>query len=112
MQAIAMTLRCEGVAQSLGRRHNESAGVTPLMWLDHFGSSVNRGTGLKDRNRPLPLICLVSKPSGHTWSHLGPSLVLLWSYPSPSPSFVLEPSVQTPADPFPGLPWGPLHDGL
>ena len=52
-----MTLRCEGLAQSLGERHNKSSGITPLQWLDHFGTSLNRGSGLRDRDRPLPLIC-------------------------------------------------------
>ena len=59
-QAIAMGLRCHGVAQSLGERHNRSSGITPLEWLDHFGTSLNRGSGLKDINRPLPLICRAS----------------------------------------------------
>jgi len=66
-QAIAMGLKCHGVAQSLGERHNESAGVTPLQWLEHFGTSLNRGSGLKDMSRPLPLICR-STPSDHTFT--------------------------------------------
>ena len=55
-----MTLKCKGVAQRLGQKHNESAGVSPLIWLDDFGMSLNLGSGLKDRNRPLPLICRAS----------------------------------------------------
>ena len=59
-----MTLRCEGLAQSLGESHNKSSGITPLQWLDHFGTSLNRGSGLKDRDRPLPLHCHAS-PGDH-----------------------------------------------
>ena len=59
-----MTLRCEGLAQSLGESHNKSSGITPLQWLDHFGTSLNRGSGLKDRDRPLPLNCHAS-PGHH-----------------------------------------------
>jgi hypothetical protein len=62
-----MGLRCYGVAQSLGERHNKSAGITPLQWLEHFGNSLNRGSGLKDMSRPLPLICR-STPSDHTFT--------------------------------------------
>ena len=55
-----MTLRCQGLAQKLGDRHNKNVGVSPLAWLDHFGTSLNLGSGLKARDRPLPLICRAS----------------------------------------------------
>ena len=62
-----MGLQCHGVAQSLGERHNSSSGITPLEWLEHFGNSLNLGSGLKDINRPLPLICRAS-PSDRSFT--------------------------------------------
>eukprot|EP00955_Chlamydomonas_euryale_P048828 354085-Chlamydomonas_euryale.AAC.2 len=38
-----MSLRCHGLAKSLGESHNQKNGVTPLEWLHAFGSSINAG---------------------------------------------------------------------
>ncbi|KAG2491297.1 hypothetical protein HYH03_010303 [Edaphochlamys debaryana] len=42
-QAVAMALRCQGVAEAMGRRHNQTCGISPKRWLIDFATALNKG---------------------------------------------------------------------
>ncbi|KAG2491295.1 hypothetical protein HYH03_010301 [Edaphochlamys debaryana] len=42
-QAVAMALRCQGVAEAMGRRHNQTCGISPMRWLIDFATALNKG---------------------------------------------------------------------
>ena len=52
-----MWLNCAPVARHMGKRHNQRSGIAPLKWLEQFARALNRGSGLKLRDRSLPLHC-------------------------------------------------------
>ena len=60
LQVIVMWLNCDSIARRMGKRHNERSGIGPRRWLEEFACAVNRGSGLRLRNQPLPLYCYTS----------------------------------------------------